>query len=166
MSFPHYVYLVICWCSLESTCNAGDAGLIPGLGRSHGEGTGYPFQYSWASLVAQMVKNLPATWETRVWSLVGKIPWRRAWEPTSVFLPGESSWTEEPGGLQSKGFQKVRHNSVTKHNTACMSCIPPFIHYFPDDSMVKNPPTNAGGDLGLIPGLEWFPGEGNGNPLQ
>ena len=43
-----------------------DAGLIPGLGRSPGEGTGYPLQYSWASLVAQMVKNLPAMWETWV----------------------------------------------------------------------------------------------------
>ena len=44
----------------ESACNAGDPGLIPGLGRSAGEGIGYPLQYSWASLVAQMVKNPPA----------------------------------------------------------------------------------------------------------
>ena len=44
----------------ESACNAGDPGLIPGLGRSAGKGIGYPFQYSWASLVAQLVKNLPA----------------------------------------------------------------------------------------------------------
>ena len=44
----------------ESTCNAGDLGLIPGLGRSPGGGKGYPLQYSWASLVAQMVKNPPA----------------------------------------------------------------------------------------------------------
>ena len=48
----------------ESTCNAGDPDLIPGLGRSAGEGIGYPLQYSWASLVAQMVKNLPAMWKT------------------------------------------------------------------------------------------------------
>ena len=47
----------------------GDPGLIPGLGRPPEEGTGYPFQYSWASLVAQMVKNLPAMWETWSWSL-------------------------------------------------------------------------------------------------
>ena len=46
----------------ESTSNAGDPGSIPGLGRSPGEGIGYTFQYSWASLVAQMVKNLPAMW--------------------------------------------------------------------------------------------------------
>ena len=44
----------------ESACNAGDPGLIPGLGRSAGEGIGYPLQYSWASLVAQLVKNPPA----------------------------------------------------------------------------------------------------------
>ena len=44
----------------ESTCNAGDPCSIPGSGRYAGEGIGYPFQYSWASLVAQLVKNLPA----------------------------------------------------------------------------------------------------------
>ena len=44
----------------ESACNAGDPGSIPGLGSSPGEGIGYPLQYSWASLVAQMVNNLPA----------------------------------------------------------------------------------------------------------
>ena len=43
--------------SKESACNAGDPGLIPGSGRSTGEGIGYPLQYSWASLVAQVVKN-------------------------------------------------------------------------------------------------------------
>ena len=50
----------------ESACNAGDPGSIPGLGRSSGEGTGYPLQYSWVSFVAQLVKNLPAMWETWV----------------------------------------------------------------------------------------------------
>ena len=44
----------------ESACNAGDPGSIPGSGRSAGEGIGYPFQSSWASLVAQLVKNPPA----------------------------------------------------------------------------------------------------------
>ena len=51
----------------ESACKAGDPGSIPGLERSPGEGIGY--QYSWASLVAQLVKNLPAMWETWVQSL-------------------------------------------------------------------------------------------------
>ena len=57
----------------ESTCNAGDPSSIPWWRRSPGEGIYYPVQYSWASLVAQRVKNLLALWET--W--VGKIPWRR-----------------------------------------------------------------------------------------
>ena len=52
----------------------------------------------WASLVAQMVKNLPAVRETWVRSLGWEDPLERAWEPTLVFLPGESPWTEEPGG--------------------------------------------------------------------
>ena len=50
----------------ECACNAGDPNSIPGLGRSAGEGIGYPLQYSWASLVAQLVKNLPAMRETWV----------------------------------------------------------------------------------------------------
>ena len=53
----------------EYTCNAGDPSSIPGLGRSPGEGIGYPLQYSWDSLVAQLVKNPPAMWETWVRSL-------------------------------------------------------------------------------------------------
>ena len=48
----------------ESTCSAGDPGLIPGLGRSPGEGIGYQLQYSSASLVAQLEKNRPSVWET------------------------------------------------------------------------------------------------------
>ena len=50
----------------ESTCNAGDPGSIPESGRSPGKGTGYPLPYSWASLVTQLVKNLPAMQETWV----------------------------------------------------------------------------------------------------
>ena len=53
----------------ESTCNAGDPGSIPGSGRCPGEGIGYPLEYSWASLVAQLVKNLPAMPETWVQSV-------------------------------------------------------------------------------------------------
>ena len=50
----------------ESACNAGDSNLIPGLGRCPGEGIGYPIQYSWASLVTQLVKNPPAMQEILV----------------------------------------------------------------------------------------------------
>ena len=53
----------------ESVCNAGDPGSIPGSGRSTGEGIGHSLQYPWASLVAQLVKNLPAMRETSVRSL-------------------------------------------------------------------------------------------------
>ena len=58
----------------ESTCNAGDPGSIPGSGRSPGEGLGYSLQYTWASLVAHLVKNPPAIWETWVRSLVWADP--------------------------------------------------------------------------------------------
>ena len=50
----------------ESACNVGDLGSIPGLGKSPGEGIGSPLQYSWASLVAQLVKNLPVIQKTPV----------------------------------------------------------------------------------------------------
>ena len=64
--------------SKESSCNAGDVGFNP-------------------------------------W--VGKIPWRRVCQPTPVFLPGESPWTEEPGKLQSMGLQRHRTDWVTKPST-------------------------------------------------
>ena len=73
----------------ESACNTGDPSSIPGSRSSPGEGIGFPFQYSWASLVAQMEKNPPTIWETWVYPWVGKIHGRRAWQPTPVFLPGE-----------------------------------------------------------------------------
>ena len=53
----------------ESACNAGDPGSIPGSGRFPREGIGYPLQYSWVSLVAQLVKNPQTMWETWVRSL-------------------------------------------------------------------------------------------------
>ena len=82
----------------EFTCNAGDSGLIHGSGRSAGEGIGYPLQYSWASLVVQLVKNPSAMWETWVRSLVGKICWRRERLPTPVFWPGEFHGLYSPWG--------------------------------------------------------------------
>ena len=66
----------------ESTCNAGNLGLISRLGRSSG---------------------------------------RRAWQPTPVFLPGESPWTEEPGGLQFMGSQRVIHHWAAKHSIRLFS---------------------------------------------
>ena len=52
---------------------------------------------------------------------VGKSPWQRVWQPTPVFLPGESPWTEEPGGLQSMGSQRAGHHWTTKHSLAFTS---------------------------------------------
>ena len=95
--------------------NAGDTGSVPGWGRFPEEGIGYPLQHSGASLVAQMVKNLPAVLETWVHPWVGKIPWRRAWQAPPVFFPGESPRTEEPGQLESIGSQRDGHDCVTKH---------------------------------------------------
>ena len=100
----------------ESACNAGDPSSIPLLGRSTGEGIGYLLQYSWASLVAQLAKNLPAMQDTWVWSLGWEdSSWGRAWQPIPVFLPGESPWPVESGGLKSMGSQRVRHDWATKH---------------------------------------------------
>ena len=103
-SFPHSS------AGKKSTCNAGDPGLIPGLGRSLGEEIGYPLQYSWASLMAQMVKNLPACGRPGFNPWVREIPWRRAWQLTPEFLPAESSWTKESGGLNFMESQRVRCN--------------------------------------------------------
>ena len=80
----------------ESTCNAGDPSSIPRSGRSAGEGLGYPLQYSWASLVAQQVKNLPAMQKT----CIRKIPWRRERLPTPVFGPGEFHGQYSPWGYK------------------------------------------------------------------
>ena len=76
----------------ESTWNAGDSGLIPGLGRPAGEGMSHPLQYSWASLVAQLVKNLPAVWETGVQSLGGKDPLDKAKVTHSIILAWRIPW--------------------------------------------------------------------------
>ena len=66
------------------------------------------------SLVAQLVKNLLATQETWVRSLVWEDPREEGMATTPVFLPGESPWTEKPGGLHSMGSQRVRQDWVTK----------------------------------------------------
>ena len=72
----------------ESAYNAGDSSLIPRLGRSPGEAICYPLQYSWASLVAQLVKNLPAMPETWVGSLGWEDPLEKEME-TPAFWAGE-----------------------------------------------------------------------------
>ena len=76
----------------ESTCNAGDPGLIPGSGRSAGEGIGYPLQNSWTSLVAQLVKNLPAMQETWVRSLGWEDPLEKGKATHSSILAWRIPW--------------------------------------------------------------------------
>ena len=70
----------------ESACNAEDRGSIPGLGRSTGEGIGYPLQYSWASLVTQMVKNPLAMREIWIRSLGWEDPLERGTATHSSIL--------------------------------------------------------------------------------
>ena len=83
----------------DSACKAGDTGSIPGLGRFPGEGIGYPLQYSWASLVAQMVRNPPAMQETGVWPLDREDPLEAGMATHPSVLPWRIPRTEEPGGL-------------------------------------------------------------------
>ena len=70
-----------------------------------------------ASLVAQTVKHLPAVQETRVQSLVWEDPLEREMATHSRILTWRISWTEEPGGLQFVGSQRVRHNWMTNTHT-------------------------------------------------
>ena len=111
--------------------NVGDArntGLIPGLGRSLGEVKGYPLQYSWISLVAQMVKNLPARQETWVLSLGWEDPLKEGMATHSSILIWRVPRTEEPGGLQSIASQSQAqlsvHESDLSHQTLSLSLAP------------------------------------------
>ena len=78
----------------EPACNAGDPDLIPGSERSAGEGIGYPLQYCWASLVAQLVKNPPAMWETWVRSLGWEDLLEKGKATHSSILAWKILWTE------------------------------------------------------------------------
>ena len=80
------------------------------MGRSAGDGIGYPLQYSWASMVAQTVKNSPAIWETWVQSLGWEDLLEKGIATHSSILVWRISWTEEAGGLQYMGSQRVRHD--------------------------------------------------------
>ena len=100
MGFPHSSV------GRESTCSAGDPSSIPGLGRSPGEGIGYPLQSSWASLVAQLVKNPPAMRETWVGSLGWADPLEKGNATHSRILAGS---------------QKVAHDQATFTSLQCVS---------------------------------------------
>ena len=142
--------------------------MISGSGRSGGEGIGYPLQISWASLVAQLVKNPPAMQETWVQSLVwedplekgkathssilpltisfnfvrcgrpgfdpwvGKIPWRRNWQPTPVLLPGKSHGRRSVVGYSPWG-RKESDTTERLHfplSMASRDIVCSFVHLF------------------------------------
>ena len=107
----------------ESTCNAGDPGSLLGLGRPGdpgslpaGEGIGYPLQYSWVSLVAQLVKNPPTIWETWAQSLGREeSPGEgKGSLPTPLFRPGECYGLYSPWGHR----ESVRTEQISLHFTS------------------------------------------------
>ena len=116
----------------ESACNAGDLGSIPGLERSTGEGIGYPLQYSWASLLAQLVKKPPAVWETWVQPLGWEDALKKETLPTLVFWPGEFHRLYSPWGCKvsdmtewlslssmDKGNQHIRKEEPRNRGGCC-----------------------------------------------
>ena len=79
----------------------------------------YGYTILWAFLVAQMVKNPPAMWETWVWSLAWEDPLEEGMATCSSTLAWRIPMDREPGGLQSMELQRVGHDWATKHNTTC-----------------------------------------------
>ena len=94
----------------ESTCNAENPGLIPESGRSPGEGIGYPFQYSWASLVTQVVKNPSAMWKTCVRSLDWEDPLEDGMETHSSILAWRIPMDRGARQATEHGVKRVRHD--------------------------------------------------------
>ena len=122
-----------------------------------------------ASLVAQRLKRLPEMWETWVGSLVREDPLEKEMATHSSILAWRIPWTKEPGGLQSMGLQRVRHDWATSLFFSPLSFLKiSFLISkmgFSGSSVVKNLTSNAG-DGGSIPGLRRSPGDENGSPLQ
>ena len=102
----------------EPSCNVGDPGSIPGLGRSTGEGIGYPLQNYWASLVAQLVKNLPAMWETWVWTLGWEHPLEKGKATHSSIL--ENSMDCSPWGRGHKESDTTLFHSINMYVYTCV----------------------------------------------
>ena len=95
----------------ESACSARDPGSISGSGRSAGEGTGYPLQYSWACLAAQLIKNLPPMQEISVRSLDWEDALEKEKATHSSVLAWSIPWTQEPGRLHGSPWGcRVRHD--------------------------------------------------------
>ena len=113
LAFHVFSLLIYYSAGKEFACNAGDPGWTAGSGRSPGDGIGYPLQYSWAFLVAQMVMKLPAMQDTWAQSL----GWEYALEKKIATHSSSLAWripkTEERGRLWSIGSQRVWHDWAT-----------------------------------------------------
>ena len=119
----------------EPACNTGDPGSIPGSGRSPGEGIGYPLQYSWASLVAQLVKNPPAMQETWVQSVGWEEPLEKGKAIDSSILAWRIPCAGEVHGvaksrtqLSDFHFNCTLHEKGCWHKEAWVSFIPQIFH--------------------------------------
>ena len=123
--------------------------MIPGSGRSPGGGIGYPLQYSWASLVAQLLKNLPAMWETWVRSLGWEDPLEKAQATHSSILAWRIPWTVYPWGCKESDTTEV-------YNVVCSACE----RAFQVAQMIKNQPANAGAAGDMVQSL------GREDPLE
>ena len=139
----------------ETTWNAGDPSLIPGSGRSPGEGVGYPLQYSCASLVAQLVKNLSAMWETWVLYLGWKDPLQQGKATHSSILAWRTSWTIVHGVANSQTQLSDFHFSLTRllvyYERISLSL---KVHHFGQTSMCS--PTKKLSKAHLFGFLWWF----------
>ena len=101
----------------KSTCNAGDPSWLPGSGRSTAERISCPLQYSWASLMVQLVKNLPAMWETWVWSL--------GWEDS----PGEGNgYPLQYSGLENYRYSPWDHKESERTERLSLNCLQSWIN--------------------------------------
>ena len=136
--FDHWLTWPLCWKSVNqiyvcrfmsegfpdnsvgkvSTCIEGDPSLIPGLRRSTGEEIGYPLQYSWTLLVAQLVKNPSAMRETWIRSLDCEDPLEKGKATHSSILAWRIPWT-----IRSMGLQRIGHNWAPFTFTLCLNCL-------------------------------------------
>ena len=133
---PHVILSLVTGRIRKDCCSKMDFALreSQGGGRS---GT-WCFVYllpSWASLLVQTVKNLPVMQETRVWSLDQEDPWRRTWQPTPVFLPGEFHGQRSLAGYSPWGYKELGQNWHSLAHSFTALIIPwalsahPFQHF-------------------------------------
>ena len=112
----------------ESACNAGDPGSIPGSGRSAGEGICYPLQYFGASLMAHLVKNPPAMWETWVQSLGWEDPLKKGKATHPIFWPGEfhglySPWHRKESDTTERLSLSLSIKESERKKVKSLSCV-------------------------------------------